>query len=448
MNLERIFAMRRSTLIYSLIGIALYLFATVKYGVERTIASSNHIPEPTPTSAWINRQIKMAEPDHQKIIDLLTEPTTYQSLKPEQRVRLAREYFLIERPDSAISILVPLCQPDQVNWEAAQLLSDHYHFTKQYQLEYDLLTSLPNIKEITPLFERSVFLTAVYDPTALYAMIETIESDPSKPLDQIILASMIEDRQIRDLTIGAQLLRADEIDLAEMVLTADDEGHPPSYQAQPLLAYIFALQGQTERTLEILTQIKDDPDQTTDPTKAIFIASAYQLAGDTEEALAILQPIWETDRQNVNIALPFAKLLEREQPLRALEIYVSLITDDHSEKPLSAILALTIDHPAYVNPYGMDAFQRLSRISDRSITTNITMARFSLARDDPQSVIALLESDRTPQAIWLIANANLLIGDRNAAAIDLIELMEQYPPSAFASLAARSYNNEQLGTIK
>lgn len=440
--------MRRSTFLFTLFGIVLYLIGAIKLGVDQVLVTSLPATNPTPSAAWIDQKIDALRPDHQLIIEALTVPSVYQALTDDQRVYLAREYFLIGNADNALTILLPLCQPEVRNWEAVRLLADHYHFTKQFQPEFEFLAAQTDLNSQPDLYARSLYLTAVYDPEDLSVKFGIPEESDDSPATQILLTALIDDSSISDISISAQLLRANQIDLSATLLSELYAKPEASGRAGPLLAYILALRGDAERSNEILEQVMSDKDALAIPGDTVFIATAYELNGDNTQAMAALRSTWEKDKLDPNIAIPYARLLASGQPISALEIYLSLIANEPSERSLSALISFTIDHPAYIDPYGVAAYKTLTLVQPRTSASDLTLAKFSVATNDPETALKFLENIQTPEAIWLKANANLLIGDRSAAAEYLIELMEQYPPSSFAAAARRTYNSEQFDTIK
>lgn len=276
------------------------------------------------------------------------------------------------------------------------------------------------------------------------------------PLAQIINCHSIHDERQKNKLFGAQLARLSEWRLAERLLEEEYKAYPNNSELYPLLALERISMGNTIRTQNILNKIEIVGLNHYQASDQAMVAMAYKFSGNSKRAMEIFQDLTQLQPQETLWKRNFAQLTALNTPLLALEILVELSKSAPSEENLITLLNFTIDYPAYHEPYGTDAYQKLASAESPTPELLVSLARFDLARNKPEFALASLDkvisseasTGYYKEALWLRATTNLSLENKSAAARDLLEILHFYPPSRYSSNALQLYEANHLDSFR
>lgn len=447
--------MRRITFLNILLGFSLYLLGFIidisLAEIPITTQSLLKPASPPPASYLIAKY----EPNHALVAEQLSKDEILQNLSEDEKIYLAREYFLLGKADQGEQILQPLIDKIAPSRSAIILLADHFHHKQQFEKELEVLRKNPGETIDPVIIQKLIILSALYGQSFLEES-ELPIFHPDEPLAQItsILSQSDQSQKVRQLS--AQLIRLNEWKIAEVLLEEENSKQPNKTELYPLLALERISRGDINGSNEILEKINAFGLIQYSPADQALVASAYEYLGEIEKAveiynsLALLQPdlsIWQRNS---------ARLTALGDPLNTLGILLKLVSNAPSEENYLALLDFTINHPAYIDPYGLNAYKNLSSSKPRSSAVLLGMARFNLYREEPSLSISYLNElignegsmGLVYEALWLRATAHLSMNNYAAAKVDLSQIIHSYPPNRYSQLAIQLYEANNLDTIR
>lgn len=447
--------MRKATFVYTLLGLSIYLFGIV-IGISLPHPQNDtDILIMTPIPLTPQEIIQKFEPNHTIIVEKLTRPDVFEILTVEEKVFLAREYLLIGRTVEGEKLLKSLIEKTSPSLPAVILLADHYHSLGYFEQELTTITKNPEFSKDPEIIKRLIPISVLFGSS----IVRIQDLPPMKaddPLAQIINCHSIHDERQKNKLFGAQLARLSEWRLAERLLEEEYKAYPNNSELYPLLALERISMGNTIRTQNILNKIEIVGLNHYQASDQAMVAMAYKFSGNSKRAMEIFQDLTQLQPQETLWKRNFAQLTALNTPLLALEILVELSKSAPSEENLITLLNFTIDYPAYHEPYGTDAYQKLASAESPTPELLVSLARFDLARNKPEFALASLDkvisseasTGYYKEALWLRATTNLSLENKSAAARDLLEILHFYPPSRYSSNALQLYEANHLDSFR
>jgi|GEM_PF-4840690 len=447
--------MRKTTVVYILLGLSIYLFEVV-IGISLTQQETYpDIIVPVAIQLTPQEIIQKFEPNHDLVAKKLSRSEVFVILTEQEKIYLAREYFLIGQASDGEKILQSLLLGDSPSLPAAILLADHFHSLGLFEKEFSTLTNLAEFSTDPAITNRLIPLSILFGPSILQKLdLPLMQADD--PLAQIINSHNLPDERQKSRLFGAQLVRLTEWRLAERLLEEEYKSFPDNLDLYPLVALERISMGKTDESRKMLNEIEMVGLEHYQPSDQALVAMAYEFSGEPERAIEIFQGLAQSQPAESIWERNIARLIVPDKPLTALEILLDLCESTPVEENFTALLEFTIDHPAYLEPYGIDAYQKLANAENPNPAVLVSLARFDLARNEFQLALASLDkvissgssSGYHNKALWLRATTNLTLDNKSAAKRDLLEILHIYPPSRYSQLALQLYEANHLDSIR
>ena len=447
--------MRKTTFVYILLGLSIYLFGVV-IGISLPRPQTDAgICITTPIPLTPQEIIQKFEPNHAIIADKLSRSDVFVILTEEEKVFLAREYLLLGRAAEGEKLLKSLIEETSPFLPAVILLADHYHSLGLFEQELAILTKISDFSKDPEISRRLIPLTVLFGSSIIQIQdLPLMQADD--PLAQIINSHSTPDEHHKTQLFGAQLARLSEWRLAERLLEEEYNAYPDNSDLYPLLALERISMGNTVGTQNILIKLEIVGLNHFQASDQALVAMAYKFSGNSERAIEIFQDLAQLQPEEPLWKRNIAQLIALNSPLLALEILLEISESAPTEENLTALLNFTIDYPAYLEPYGIDAYQKLANAESPTPELLMNLARFDLARNEPTFANTSLEmvlssgasTEYYKEALWLRATTNLTLGHENAADRDLLEILHIYPPSRYSKIALQLYESNYLDSFR